>query len=158
MSECYIATRRKGKTQVSMEHYAAGVMDHRKYHQKNLEFWQDQVGGKKGYNPDYVQERITFHEAAIRGEGKHTASVSLGGCEEEAAKEGCWIVNSPEAEVAFVRKLRRYEDLVPKGTTVSDCSLLVDFDTKIVTIDPDNGMIDWQDYLPDGWTAILEHP
>jgi len=156
MSECYIATRRKGKTVVSMDHYAAGVMDHRKYHQENLDHWRSQVGNES-YKPDCVQGQIAFHEAALKGEGKDS-SVNIGGCEVEAAKEGCWIVDAPEAETAFVRKLRHYESLVSKGAEVSDCSLLVDFDTKTATVDPENGMINWQNYLPDGWTAILEHP
>lgn len=157
MSECLIAVTKGGDTLVTVAHYMAGVLDHRKYHQEALGYWREPDGSYRGGPAEYVKEQIDFHSDVIANEGR--SRFNIGNCEREAVAAGCWVCDTPEQEDAFLDKMRRYSFVdFAKGKTLEDCALHIDFDTHTATIDPENGMIDWQNYLPDGWTFVLQHP
>ena len=149
MSQCLMAVTAGGKTLIAETHYAQGVLDHRKYHQQRAQSWRDDPGPVAG--PEYAEEMIAFHVAAAKAEGRDR-NLNIGGCEREAARHGCWVCDTPEAEKRFLRMIRRH---AVEGQRLADCPLRLDFGTKTATIDPDNGLCDWESFLPDGWQAVF---
>ncbi len=148
MSMCHIGYRTRSRIGVSYLHYAEGVLDWSRYHQCRERSLRKHAATFSEGSDDrkYFEEQSALSAKAKFG---FDPSLNLGGCERRAEKAGVWQVNTPKAEAAWRRHARAHDrsDHIPLG----HCDLVLDFDTKHAVI-RNQGLTDWQDYLPDGWT------
>ena len=142
MSMCNIGFRAGGHISVIYLHYAQGILDHQKYHQWMLDHWSN----RKTID-DYTAKQIAIEEKMAKG---FVPEVVHDGCEQEAGLGGFWRCDTPKEQAKWRSYVRQnYE--VCKNIPREECALWLDF-TKQHAVIRDNGLCNWEDFLPDGWT------
>ena len=149
----YLGTIKNGKFQTYDVHFSIGILNRERYHRRAIGRWSR-------FDGVIAQRVIAFHEMMIENQGipnesdprfRTGTNYEVFDSETESSWRRCWRMETDDEIDRWFRMVNPLD----LGITPEDCFIILNFDKKIAIIKEGNGIIDWQEYLPEGWTVDM---